>query len=156
MNNRRFPTGIQNFERIRRGDLLYVGKTELIYQLVDSGSRYFLSHPRHPSKNLFISTLGIYFQSKRELFVGLTPERLEQNWAERLVFHPDLNIRECDAPDGLDKVLNRAILRWEFIYDTGVDEVTLALHFTGTLRRIYEQTGGRVAIPTDEYNKPLL
>ena len=38
MNNRKFPIGVQNFEKIRKGDFLYVDKTELIYQLVDSGS----------------------------------------------------------------------------------------------------------------------
>ena len=42
MNNRKFPIGVQNFEKIRKGDFLYVDKTELIYQLVDSGSYYFL------------------------------------------------------------------------------------------------------------------
>ena len=36
MNNRKFPIGVQNFEKIRKGDFLYVDKTELIYQLVDS------------------------------------------------------------------------------------------------------------------------
>ena len=46
MNNRKFPIGVQNFEKIRKGDFLYVDKTELIYQLVDSGSYYFLSRPR--------------------------------------------------------------------------------------------------------------
>ena len=80
MNNRKFPIGVQNFEKIRKGDFLYVDKTELIYQLVDSGSYYFLSRPRRFGKSLLISTLEAYFQGKRELFVGLALERLEQDW----------------------------------------------------------------------------
>lgn len=87
MNNRKFPIGVQNFEKIRKGDFLYVDKTELIYQLVDSGSYYFLSRPRRFGKSLLISTLEAYFQGKRELFVGLALERLEQDWVERPVFH---------------------------------------------------------------------
>ena len=71
MNNRKFPIGVQNFEKIRKGDFLYVDKTELIYQLVDSGSYYFLSRPRRFGKSLLISTLEAYFQGKRELFVRL-------------------------------------------------------------------------------------
>lgn len=67
MNNRKFPIGVQNFEKIRKGDFLYVDKTELIYQLVDSGSYYFLSRPRRFGKSLLISTLEAYFQGKREL-----------------------------------------------------------------------------------------
>ena len=86
MNNRKFPIGVQNFEKIRKGDFLYVDKTELIYQLVDSGSYYFLSRPRRFGKSLLISTLEAYFQGKRELFVGLALERLEQDWVERPVF----------------------------------------------------------------------
>ena len=62
MNNRKFPIGVQNFEKIRKGDFLYVDKTELIYQLVDSGSYYFLSRPRRFGKSLLISTLEAYFQ----------------------------------------------------------------------------------------------
>ena len=85
MNNRKFPIGVQNFEKIRKGDFLYVDKTELIYQLVDSGSYYFLSRPRRFGKSLLISTLEAYFQGKRELFVGLALERLEQDWVERPV-----------------------------------------------------------------------
>ena len=54
MNNRKFPIGVQNFEKIRKGDFLYVDKTELIYQLVDSGSYYFLSRPRRFGKSLLI------------------------------------------------------------------------------------------------------
>ena len=69
MNNRKFPIGVQNFEKIRKGDFLYVDKTELIYQLVDSGSYYFLSRPRRFGKSLLISTLEDYFQGKREHFV---------------------------------------------------------------------------------------
>ena len=65
MNNRKFPIGVQNFEKIRKGDFLYVDKTELIYQLVDSGSYYFLSRPRRFGKSLLISTLEAYFQGKR-------------------------------------------------------------------------------------------
>lgn len=62
MNNRKFPIGVQNFEKIRKGDFLYVDKTELIYQLVDSGSYYFLSRPRRFGKSLLISTLEAYFK----------------------------------------------------------------------------------------------
>ena len=90
MNNRKFPIGVQNFEKIRKGDFLYVDKTELIYQLVDSGSYYFLSRPRRFGKSLLISTLEAYFQGKRELFVGLALERLEQDWVERPVFHREI------------------------------------------------------------------
>ena len=65
MNNRKFPIGVQNFEKIRKGDFLYVDKTELIYQLVDSGSYYFLSRPRRLVRVcLFLRSKPIFWERK--------------------------------------------------------------------------------------------
>ena len=41
--NRKYPIGIQSFENIRKEGYLYVDKTALIYQLVQTGKYYFLS-----------------------------------------------------------------------------------------------------------------
>lgn len=151
-----YPIGVQNFEKIRKDGYVYIDKTALIYQLVSSGSYYFLSRPRRFGKSLLISTLEAYFQGKRELFEGLAMEKLEKNWVKRPVLHLDLNIGKYDTPDSLDKILDNAISQWEAIYGTGIAEATLALRFKGILERAYKQTGERVAILIDEYDKPLL
>ena len=52
-----YPIGIQNFEKIRKDGYLYIDKTALIYQLVKTGSYYFLSRPRRFGKSLLLSTL---------------------------------------------------------------------------------------------------
>lgn len=49
-----YPIGIQNFEKIRQDGYFYIDKTALIYQLVKTGSYYFLSRPRRFGKSLFI------------------------------------------------------------------------------------------------------
>ena len=104
-----YPIGVQNFEKIRKDGYVYIDKTALIYQLVSSGSYYFLSRPRRFGKSLLISTLEAYFQGKRELFEGLAMEKLEKNWVKRPVLHLDLNIGKYDTPDSLDKILDNAI-----------------------------------------------
>ena len=71
MNQTIYPIGIQNFEKIRKDGYLYIDKTALIYQLVKTGSYYFLSRPRRFGKSLLLSTLEAYFQGKKELFEGL-------------------------------------------------------------------------------------
>ena len=91
-------------EKIRKDGYVYIDKTALIYQLVSSGSYYFLSRPRRFGKSLLISTLEAYFQGKRELFEGLAMEKLEKNWVKRPVLHLDLNIGKYDTPDSLDKI----------------------------------------------------
>ena len=50
-------------------------KTELIYQLANTGSYYFLGRPRRFGKSLLISTLEAYFSGQRELFEGLAIEK---------------------------------------------------------------------------------
>ena len=127
----------------------------LIHKLVNSGSYYFLSRPRRLGQSLLISTLEAYFQGKRELFEGLAMEKLEKNWVKRPVLHLNLNIGRYDTPDSLDKILDNALSQWEAIYSTGIAETTLALRFIGILEHAYKQTGKRVAILIDEYDRPL-
>ena len=47
----KYPIGIQEFEKIIKGDYVYVDKTALIYKLVTEGSIYFLSRPRRFGKS---------------------------------------------------------------------------------------------------------
>ena len=156
MSEKIYPIGIQNFEKIRKEGYAYVDKTALIYRLVKKGSYYFLSRPRRFGKSLLISTLDAYFRGKKELFNGLAMEKLEKDWIRRPVLHLDLNIGKYDAPDSLDKILEEAISKWEVLYGTGVGESTLALRFKGIVERACQQSGQRVAILVDEYDKPLL
>ena len=74
----KYPIGIQSFEKIRLGGYVYVDKTELIYQLANTGSYYFLGRPRRFGKSLLISTLEAYFSGQRELFEGLAIEKQDE------------------------------------------------------------------------------
>lgn len=156
MSNKIYPIGIQNFEKIRQDGYFYIDKTEVIYRMVKTGSYYFLSRPRRFGKSLLISTLEAYFQGKRELFRGLAMEQLEKDWINRPILHLDLNIGKYDTPDSLDKILDDNLVYWEGLFGTRPSETTFALRFAGILRRAYEQTGQRVAILIDEYDKPML
>ncbi len=46
MNERFLPIGIQDFEKLRTGNYVYVDKTPLVYQLTRISTPYFLSRPR--------------------------------------------------------------------------------------------------------------
>ena len=105
MSNKIYPIGIQNFEKIRR-DGYFIDKTALVYQMVKTGSYYFLSRPRRFGKTLLLLTLEAYFQGKKELFEGLAMEKLEKDWIRYPVLHLDLNIEKYDTPESLDKILH--------------------------------------------------
>ena len=87
----KYPIGIQSFDRIIEDGYVYVDKTDLIYQLAQEGSIYFLSRPRRFGKSLLVSTLEHYFLGHKELFKGLKIDQLEKDWYVYPVFHMDFN-----------------------------------------------------------------
>jgi hypothetical protein len=150
------PIGVQDFEKLRNGDYLYVDKTALVYQLVSSGSYYFLSRPRRFGKSMLLSTLHAYFSGKKELFEGLAIEKLEKDWTEYPVLHLDLNVGEYKTEDDLRNKLSANLNEWEQLYGKVDYEKSLGMRFEGVIRRAYEKTGQRVVILVDEYDKPVL
>lgn len=156
MSDKIYPIGIQNFEKLRKEGYFYIDKTALIYKMVKTGSYYFLSRPRRFGKSLLVSTLEAYFQGKRELFEGLAIAGLEKDWTVRPVLHIDLNISKYETAEDLSDMLNDFLTNWEVVYGSAPSETSLALRFKGVIKRAYEQTGQRVAILVDEYDKPML
>ena len=70
---RKLPIGIQTFEKLRKGDYLYVDKTELVWKIAYTSTPYFLSRPRRFGKSLLLSTFEANFEGKKELFEGDRP-----------------------------------------------------------------------------------
>jgi len=151
-----YPVGIQNFEKLRKDGYCYIDKTEKIYELVKTGSYYFLSRPRRFGKSMLISTLEAYFQGKKELFGGLAIEALEKEWKQYPVLHLDLNTEKYNTIEALDKKLDLALAEWESLYGSNPHEQSLASRFEGIIKRAAAKTGTRVVILIDEYDKPLL
>lgn len=151
-----YPIGIQNFEKIRKEGFLYIDKTELLYQLVKTGSYYFLSRPRRFGKSLLLSTLEAYFMGKKELFEGLAIEKLEKDWIQHPVLHMDLNAEKFDSIEKLPLILERHLNLWEDTWGKDVREKTLSDRFVGSIRRAAEKSGQPVVILIDEYDKPML
>ena len=156
MSQRIYPIGVQNFESLRKDGYLYVDKTALIYQMVTTGSYYILSRPRRFGKSLLISTLEAYFQGKKELFKGLAMEQLEKKWTVHPVLRLDLNIEKYDTVESLNNILESNLSHWEKIYGANPSDKSFSLRFAGIIRRACEQTGQRVVVLVDEYDKPLL
>ncbi len=72
---RLYPIGIQTFSEIREENNLYIDKTEYVYQMTHSSSKYmFLSRLQRFGKSLLTSTLHSYFPGCKELFYGLAME----------------------------------------------------------------------------------
>ena len=62
---KRLPVGIQTFEKIRGNDMLYIDKTEYIWNMIHLSNYIFLSRPRRFGKSLLVSTLQAYLREGR-------------------------------------------------------------------------------------------
>ena len=152
----KYPIGIQNFEKLRREGYVYVDKTALMYQMVSSGSYYFLSRPRRFGKSLMVSTLEAYFQGKKDLFEGLAVSNLETEWKSYPILHLDLNVKKYETKEDLVKILSRHLEQWERIYDSPYADRDLEERFLHVIEHARQKTGREVVILVDEYDKPLL
>ena len=90
---RELPIGIQDFEKLRSDNCLYVDKTQFVYQLTRTSRPYFLGRPRRFGKSLFLSTLKAYFEGKKELFEGLKIAEFEKNWVQYPVIYFFLKVK---------------------------------------------------------------
>ncbi len=151
----KYPIGIQDFEKIRKGNYLYFDKTEYVYDLVTQGCVYFLSRPRRFGKSLLISTLKSYFLGHKEFFKGLAIDSLETDWYEYPVMHLSF-IDNFTQAGTLEKTLECFIADEEDIYGRGKNANTLAGRFRAVIANAHKATGRGVVVLIDEYDKPLL
>ena len=152
----KYPIGIQNFEKIRKDGYVYVDKTDFVWKLVNEGSYCFLSRPRRFGKSLLLSTLEAYFQGKRELFEDLAIAGKEKEWKQYPILHLDLNSRDYKDESSLEAELNRHLDKWEKQYGDEYRDRAAEERFIHVIENAFEQTGERVVILVDEYDKPLL
>lgn len=151
-----YPIGIQNFEKIRTEDFLYVDKTAEIYKLAKEGRYYFLSRPRRFGKSLLVSTMEAYFSGRKELFSGLAIEKLETEWKQHPVLHLDLSGVSYTDESVLERVLSDKLAKWETLYGAVNTSDILGLRFKEVIEAAYNKTGNQVAILIDEYDKPII
>lgn len=100
------PSGINDFERIRRDNLYYVDKTQYISVLEHGDSYLFFGRPRRFGKSLFVSMLEAYYDIKNkdrfdELFSGLW---IHEHPTERRGFYQVMALDFSKVNGGADNV----------------------------------------------------
>ena len=148
------PIGIQDFEKLRTDNLLYVDKTQAIHGLLSKSGYYFLSRPRRFGKSLTLSTIRAIFEGKRELFSGLW---IEDQWDWNKV-HPvvQLSINKLDYQGkGLEAALQAGLQDHANHYQVELVSSTLKSQFSELLEKLAKQHG-KVVLLIDEYDKPLI
>lgn len=64
MAKQKLPLGIQDFEELRKGNYLYVDKTDMLWKIANGDKYNFLSRPRRFGKSLLTSAMQCYFEGK--------------------------------------------------------------------------------------------
>ncbi|MDR1556423.1 MAG: ATP-binding protein [Tannerellaceae bacterium] len=156
LNIRKLPIGVQDFEKLRKEGFLYVDKTQYIHDLAMQGVPYFLGRPRRFGKSLLLSTIKAYFQGKKELFEGLAIATLEKDWVEYPVVHIDMSVGIITGNDSLIDQLDAVMTDFENQWGRTVESNNPAIRLAAVIRQAYRQTGQKVVVLVDEYDKPLL
>ena len=156
MVRRRLPIGMQTFRELRERDCYYVDKTAYIERLLDEGKHYFLSRPRRFGKSLFLDTLKELFEGSEELFAGLYIHA-RRNWSER---HPVVRLSfgggNFNEPSALHEDVMAQLDGLARDMAVAVRYDTAAARFRHLLQALHKETGQRVAVLVDEYDKPIL
>ncbi len=156
MKENRYPIGIQTFSKIVEGGYTYVDKTTYIKPLLEQGEYIFLSRPRRFGKSLLLSTLQAYFEGRRELFKGLAADRMDLDWTPSPVLRFDFNAEDFMKEDGLEILIDGYLWGYEKIFGRRDEKLSVSQRFKELIIAAYEQTGRKVVILIDEYDKPLL
>jgi len=153
------PIGIQTFQKIRdkKENYIYIDKTDLALNLINSSGYYFLSRPRRFGKSLFLDTLKDIFEGKKELFEGLY---IYDKWDWDTTY-PVIKISfgagVLKSVEELDRKIfsitrynqKRLGLKCENLNDSREC-------FSELIELAYEKYNQKVVILIDEYDKPIL
>lgn len=156
MSENRYPIGMQTFSELIEEGYTYVDKTQYIPKLLTQGKFVFLSRPRRFGKSLLLSTLKAYFEGRRELFKGLAADRMDLDWTPTPVFRFDFNAEDFMQERGLECLIDGYLWDYERTYGRRDEKLTIFQRFKELIINAYEQTGRKVVILIDEYDKPLL
>ncbi len=153
-----FPISSPSFEDIRKQNLVYVDKTDLIYKMTNTpGARYvFLARPRRFGKSLLLDTIQAYFEGRKDLFEGLAIEKLETEWKKHPVLRFDMSTAKHTSKEQLERELFTKLEKYEKIYGKNEIEEYTNQKLYGLVERAHEQTGEKVVVLIDEYDAPLL
>ena len=153
---KRLPVGIQTFEKIIENDMLYIDKTEYIWNMIHLSNYIFLSRPRRFGKSLLVSTLQAYFEGRKDLFKGLFIESVEKEWTQYPVLRFSMASGKHMEKDQLERYLINILEENERRFGIKSDSIDSNVRLKNLITNAYEKTGKKVVILIDEYDAPLL
>jgi hypothetical protein len=152
---KKLAIGQQSFANLINDQCVYVDKTQYIYQMIESGSRYyFLSRPRRFGKSLLLSTIKAVFDGRKDLFNGLfIYDKID--WAQQPVILLDMS-KNAESAHTLKNSLTVALKGMASENNIELDNDDPVIIFTELIRLLSIKTGKQVVLLIDEYDKVRL
>ncbi len=153
---KKLPIGIQTLSEIISGGYYYVDKTGLALRLIENGKYYFLSRPRRFGKSLFLDTLKEIFEANQPLLAGLVVAD-QWDWS---IKHPVIRLNLASAVvenvEDLARLLHQQLEDHERQFDLPARYPDNRSRFADLILRLAQQSGQKVVVLIDEYDKPIL
>jgi hypothetical protein len=156
---KKLPLAITTFADIRdkSENYLYVDKTAMAHQLINSGRYYFLSRPRRFGKSLFLDTLSDLFQGKKSLFEGLA---VYDQWDWKVtypVIKLDMSLGDYRNKESIELSIFALLdnIKNDFQVNCQYYQQIHAC-FAELIKKISQKHQQKVVILIDEYDKPIL
>jgi Predicted AAA-ATPase len=151
---RKYPVGLQDFDKIRSQDFVYVDKTPFVHNITSQGGYYFLSRPRRFGKSLLLSTFYYLYLGRKELFEGLYIED-KWDWDRR---NPIVKISFSSIGHktmGLETAIQQALDQTAKQYGISFTQTVIDQKFKELIEILHAQRG-KVVVLIDEYDKPII
>lgn len=149
MAKKKLGIGVQTIKDFSEENIIYVDKTEKIYELMQVGRNNFIIRPRRFGKSLLLNTLHNIYQGNRELFKETwCYDNIDWEKEKRPTLRIDFTLIEydyCSLEQGLQNYLQ------PLVEDLGLDLSHPTAH--DMFKRIIEKMGKEkpVVILIDEY-----
>jgi Predicted AAA-ATPase/PD-(D/E)XK nuclease superfamily len=150
----KYPVGLQDFDKIRTQNYVYVDKTKYVWQLAEDGGYYFLSRPRRFGKSLFVTTMDYLFKGRKELFEGLYIAD-KWDWSKTnpviKISFSNIGHKTMGLVESIDAMLNDTAAHYEVSFvKKEIDQ-----KFKELIEKLSVKLG-KVVVLIDEYDKPII
>jgi hypothetical protein len=153
MAKKKLSIGAQSFAQMDRDNMIYVDKTEKIYDLMQLGIHNFIVRPRRFGKSLFLDTVAAIYEGRKQEFEGTWAyDHVDWEAEKRPTLRIDftqIEFHECSLEQGMKEYLMGLVKKCGFTPTASTSK--------GLFRELIETLGKDkpVAILIDEYEMPL-
>ncbi|MCI5137112.1 MAG: AAA family ATPase, partial [Candidatus Electrothrix sp. AR1] len=152
----KYPLGVQTFSKLIRQNYVYVDKTALIYKLVNEGEWYFFSRPRRFGKSVLVSTLEALFRGEKTLFEALFISTTDYAFDKHPVIKLEFTKAKILNAPSFETFISEQVTTLAKQHLIPLTSASFERQFDQLVTGLHLQTGKKVVLLVDEYDKPLL